>query len=139
MPRLWYLPLMALVISGCAQNHSSLTSAGSDEGTFCTAIASALNVNVDEFIMSLTGACTADVDCVAAQIHVARGGTPCLVGCSVAIASNEATHFSRFLEADDALTQLCEEFAEQHCLTDVPSCPGGDPRCVDGLCRTVSP
>lgn len=139
MFRLWFVPLMALALSGCVQNQTSLTSAGSGEGTSCTAIASALNVNIDDFIKSLKGACKADGDCVAVQIHVARRGTPCLAGCSIATARNEATQLSRFLEADDALTRLCEEFAEKNCLMDVPSCPGGGPRCVDGICRVAVP
>lgn len=139
MPRLGCGLLMALLLSGCAQNHKSLTSASGAEEPSCTAIASELNVNVDDFLVSLENACTADADCVSAHVHVSRGGTPCLAGCSIAIARNDAERLSRFLEADDELTRLCEEFAESDCLMDVPTCPGGEPRCVDGLCRLVAP
>jgi hypothetical protein len=125
---------LSLMYFGCTQHDGGTVSANTDGEMSCTAIASALNLEIDQFITSLDASCTADSECVSAQIRVARAAALCVAGCGIAIAKSNAEKLSRFLEPDDELTLLCEDFAEKNCLTDVPSCVGGEPRCVGGRC-----
>jgi hypothetical protein len=126
--------LLSLMYLGCTQHDGDMVSANTDGEMSCTAITSALNIKIDEFITSLDATCTADTDCVSAQIRVARAETLCVAGCAIAIAKSNAGKLSRFLDTDSQLTFLCKDFAEKSCLTDVPSCVWGEPRCEGGLC-----
>jgi hypothetical protein len=89
--------LLSLMYLGCTQHDGDMVSANTDGEMSCTAITSALNIKIDEFITSLDATCTADTDCVSAQIRVARAETLCVAGCAIAIAKSNAGKLSRFL------------------------------------------